>query len=264
MKRFFLTYFVIIFTIISLKSALSAPYLGDFVEDETVHFTWSTNDSSGAAITRSANGTILVFKDNATSGTTKGITDTKDFNSITGVHACTINTLVSSFYVTGANYSVVLDSATVDAQTVSGCLANFSIVNRYRDVNVTEVGGEAVTGGTPPITASETASAVWDALAASYNTASTFGSKNQIAVPSATLNDYKADVSGIPAAILAATLDGAISVQTGLQRILAVTVNNCAVTIADPNVMVYKDSAGTGTVVTHSIPKNGTSRTATF
>jgi len=41
-----------------------APYLGDFVEDETLHFMWSTNGADGASITRATDGTVSVYKDN--------------------------------------------------------------------------------------------------------------------------------------------------------------------------------------------------------
>jgi hypothetical protein len=105
-------------------------YLGDYAEDEPVYFLWSTNNASGASITRATNGTVSVYKDNGTTQTTTGVTDTEDFDSLTGVHACTIVT-TDAFYVTGADYAVVLSAATIDGQTVNAVLAHFSIQNRY-------------------------------------------------------------------------------------------------------------------------------------
>ena len=105
-------------------------YLGDFVEDATVHFQWDTFDSSGASITRATNGTISVYKDNGVTQSTAGITDTEDFDTLTGIHACTIDTSADAFYTTGSNYSVVLSAATIDGQTVNAVLAHFSIENR--------------------------------------------------------------------------------------------------------------------------------------
>ena len=106
-------------------------YLGDYKEDDTVYFMWNTNDGDGASITRSTDGTVYVYKDNA-NGTevTTGVTDTEDFDSLTGVHACTI-VLTDAFYVTGADYAVVLKAATIDGQTVNAVLAHFSIENRF-------------------------------------------------------------------------------------------------------------------------------------
>lgn len=128
-------------------------YLGDFVEDGTVNFLWSTNDSDGASITRSGDGTIHVYKDVA-DGTevTTGITNVEDFDSLTGIHSCTIDLNSSAFYAIGADYTVILKAATIDTQTVNAVLARFSIENRFIEVDVTKWLGQAVTlsGGNKP------------------------------------------------------------------------------------------------------------------
>ncbi len=41
-------------------------YLGDFVEDATVHVSWHTFGADGASITRATNGTVSVYKDAGT------------------------------------------------------------------------------------------------------------------------------------------------------------------------------------------------------
>lgn len=248
MKKFSWIFLIFLF----INQIGLSQYLGDFAEDSTIHFVWQTCGTDGAAITRSTNGTITVFKDCATSGTTKGVSGVEDFNSVTGIHSCSINTEVSSFYVAGADYSVVLTGAVVDSISVAGTLREFSIENRFNEVDVTKIGGEAVELGTAPLDATETAAAVWDALVASHAGATTFGGKNQ------------SSAAEIATGLFATALDGAISLQTALQRILAVTVNNTEVTIADPNILIYKNSAGDAAVVTHSIPRAGTSRTSTF
>jgi hypothetical protein len=105
-------------------------YLGDYVEDGTVRFVWSTNGADGASITRATNGTVSVYKDNGTTQSTAGITDTEDFDSLTGIHACTI-VLTDAFYEAGKDYAVVLSGATIDGKSVNAVLAHFSIQNRY-------------------------------------------------------------------------------------------------------------------------------------
>lgn len=113
------------------------PYLGDFAEDATVHFMWDTNDSDGASVTRATDGSIRIYKDNGVAEKTSGngITDTEDFDSLTGIHVLTIdtsnNTGDSGFWVTGSNYIVVLVAATIDGQTVNAVLCSFSIENRF-------------------------------------------------------------------------------------------------------------------------------------
>jgi len=132
-------------------------YLGDFLEDSTLHFIWSTNDGNGASITRSGDGTIHVYKDNA-AGTevTTGITNVEDFDSLTGIHSCTIDLSSAAFYAIGANYTVILKAATIDGQTVNAVLAHFSIENRFTEVDVTKWNGTAVatpdTAGHPKVT----------------------------------------------------------------------------------------------------------------
>jgi hypothetical protein len=105
-------------------------YLGDFAEDATLHFIWSSYNSSGASVTRSTNGTVSVYKDNGTTQSTAGVTDTEDFDTLTGIHACTIDLSADAFYAVGSNYTVVLSAATIDSQTVNAVLAHFSIENR--------------------------------------------------------------------------------------------------------------------------------------
>lgn len=107
------------------------PYLGDYNEDATVDFIWDSNDSAGASITRATDGTISVYKANGTSQSVAGITDTEDFDSLTGIHHLRIDLNADAFYATANDYNVVLSAATIDGQTVNAVLATFSIENRF-------------------------------------------------------------------------------------------------------------------------------------
>lgn len=106
-------------------------YLGDYKEDATVYFPWSTNNKSGASVTRVTNGTIRVYRDDGITESTAGITDTEDFDGVTGVHNCKMDLSSDAFYATGHDYSVVLVGATIDGETVNAAIAMFSIENRY-------------------------------------------------------------------------------------------------------------------------------------
>jgi len=106
-------------------------YLGDFAEDSLVHFCWSTNDKNGASITRATNGDIRIYKDDSATQSTAGITDTEDFDGVTGVHNCKIDLSADTFYVPGHDYSIVLVGAVIDGETVNAPLATFSIENRF-------------------------------------------------------------------------------------------------------------------------------------
>jgi len=115
-------------------------YLGDFVEDDIVDFKWSTNGADGASITRATNGTVSVYKNNSVTQTTVGVTDTEDFDSLTGIHHCRIDTSADAFYVAAEEYQVVLSAATIDGKTVNAVLAHFSIQNRYPSVATMQSG----------------------------------------------------------------------------------------------------------------------------
>lgn len=61
---------------------------------------------------------------------------------------------------------------------------------------------------TSGLTAGQVADAVWDEAAAAHVVAGTFGDKLQNKIPSATIDDYKADVSGLATAAALAVVDG--------------------------------------------------------
>ena len=129
MKRFILTIFIIAFSV----SQIFAVDLGDYADAaQTIRFDWTTNDSNGEAITRSTDGTISVYRDDETTQTTTGVTDSEDFDSITGNHHCSIDFSTSStFYTAGHDYQVKLTGAVVDTRSVTAVLAHFSIQNRF-------------------------------------------------------------------------------------------------------------------------------------
>ena len=58
--------------------------------------------------------------------------------------------------------------------------------------------------------AADIADAVWDEAIADHTAGTTFGGKNQRVVPSETLNDYKADVSGLATSAALAIVDGKV------------------------------------------------------
>lgn len=110
-------------------------YLGDFAAGATVRFLFNTNGADGASITRSADGTIQVYKDLGTTQDTGDITTVEDFDGLTGVHSVSIDTSVdTTFYAAGHDYAVVLSGATIDGKTVNAVLAEFSIENRHLNV----------------------------------------------------------------------------------------------------------------------------------
>ena len=110
--------------------------LGDFPVNGIVAFLWNTNDQTGASITRSTDGTLKIFKANATAATwaterssLAGVTQLEDFDA-TGMHSVHIdlsNNTDAGFYAAGNEYQVAIVGAVVDTKTVNVPLASFSI-----------------------------------------------------------------------------------------------------------------------------------------
>ena len=144
------------------------PYLGNLTEDQTIHFMWSSYGADGASITRATNGTVSVYKANGTTQSTAGVTDTEDFDSLTGIHLCIIDTSADAFYAVANDYAVVLSAATIDGKTVNAVLALFSIENRFIEADVTKWNGTAVhtpgTAGIPEVAIHDQATVLVDAI----------------------------------------------------------------------------------------------------
>lgn len=111
-------------------------YLDDFAEDSTIYFQFTTNTGTGGAVAPSSAfeaADLKIYKDGAAFAP-NGVSMTSPFDTITGLHAVTIDTSNDGGdnWVTGADYSVVLSpDETVDGETVVRVVASFSIQNRY-------------------------------------------------------------------------------------------------------------------------------------
>lgn len=136
-------------------------YLGDFLAGVTLRFKWNTFALAGESITRATDGSIRVYKDDSATQRTSGagITDTEDFDSLTGLHHITIDlsdNTDAGFYVAGHDYMVVLVGAVIDGKTINSVLAEFSIENRNTKADVTKWSGTTVaapdTAGYPKTT----------------------------------------------------------------------------------------------------------------
>jgi len=120
------------------------PYLGDFVEDQSVFVafnTFSSDDpSASVTITNLADADIHIHKDD---GTTQHSSATDvdvqiDFDSITGNHMVEIRT-TNAFFTTGADYFVRMEGTTIDAATVNAWIAHFSIENRFGKAQLSDI-----------------------------------------------------------------------------------------------------------------------------
>ena len=137
------------------------PYLGDYKAGQTVRYWWGTAGANGASITRAVDGAIRVYKGNnlVERASSIGITDVEDFDGLTGVHLLAIDLAEDTdpnFFAAGNDYSIVLAGATVDGQAINTPLACFSIENRITRSNVIEVSGQLTQSTTAPMAANIT------------------------------------------------------------------------------------------------------------
>ena len=110
-------------------------YRGDFATGATVRLMWNTNGQDGASITRGTDGSIRIYRDasDVQRASASGISDTEDFDGLTGVHHLLIDLsddADAGFYAAGHDYLVVVVGAVVNSKTVNACIGEFSIENR--------------------------------------------------------------------------------------------------------------------------------------
>lgn len=121
-------------------------YHGDILEDEILCFEFNTRDTDFAPITLAGTPSLAVYKDDGTTQSTAGLTLSVDHDSITGKHMVKVDTSADAFYVTGADYSVVIAAGTVDTISVVGSVVgSFSIENRNTKAAVVSIANNAIT-----------------------------------------------------------------------------------------------------------------------
>jgi hypothetical protein len=126
------------------------PFLGEFFAGEIIRCMWDSAGADGASITRATNGTISVYKDNGTTQSTTGVTDTEDFDALTGVHAISIDTSAdTTFYSPGSEFIIVLSGAVIDGKTVNAVLGSFALQRNFAALGILDAGiAQAITANT--------------------------------------------------------------------------------------------------------------------
>ena len=122
-------------------------WLGRFSNTQTLRFLWNTSQASGASVTRSTDGSIRVYKNDGAGqrSTSAGITDTEDFDGITGVHLCEVDLSDNTdpnFYSLG-QFQVELVTSVIGGASVNVPIAHFEITHATG-------GGEIGSPANPP------------------------------------------------------------------------------------------------------------------
>lgn len=170
-------------------------YIGDYGKSDTIDFMFTTfRPSTGAPFTLAGTPVVSVYKDNNVTQDTAGVTLTTNFDGVTGLNQVSVSTS-TAFYVDGSSYECVITTGTVDGVSVVGsCIGRFTLrdqavlypTTHARKLDASATGQVIVATNndktgysltTAPLTTAQTASAVWDALLATYVTANSFGAR---------------------------------------------------------------------------------------
>ncbi len=121
-------------------------YLGDFVEDATVNYVFTTNAADGGVEAPSSAFEVAdykIYKNTLATqkSTITGISITTDNTGSHGISIDTSNNMGDAgFWETGNDYFVVLDpDETIDSQIIEAALFQFSIQNRFVNITAEEV-----------------------------------------------------------------------------------------------------------------------------
>ena len=182
-------------------------YIGDFSKNDTITFMFTTfRPSTGAPFLLAGTPVVSVYKDSNLTQDTAGVTLTTNYDGVTGLNFVSVSTS-TAFYVDGSSYECVITTGTVDSVSVVGsCVGRFTMRDQAylypttagRTLDATATGQVIVATNndktsysltTAPLTTAQTASAVWDALLASYTTLNSFGARVVRTLSSSTTNE---------------------------------------------------------------------------
>lgn len=104
-------------------------HLGDFDAGGVLYGKFTTYTAATGAPGTMSGGTLAVYKDNSTSGSTTGVSLSVDFDSRTGFNHFTIDTSADgTFYAAGSMFDIVLTAGTVNGVSVAGgSVASFTL-----------------------------------------------------------------------------------------------------------------------------------------
>jgi len=120
-------------------------YLGDYTEDfATLNMKFTTKNVSDVPTTLAGSPVISVYKANDLTQSVAGVTLVADFDGVTGLNNVLIDLSADAFYAIGDDYHIVITTGTVNSVDYAGTVVGeFSIENRFDEVDVTKISGDA-------------------------------------------------------------------------------------------------------------------------
>ena len=172
----------------------------------------------------------------------------------------TIDTSVHTDYSTGSDYLVIIEGATVDGGNITAAIFTFSIENRFAEVDVTKIGGDAQSAtdlkdfadaGYDPATNKVQGVVLCDTLTTyTGNTVQTGDSYARIGAAGASLTDLGGMSTGMKAEVESEANDALVALN--LDHLLAVAVTTevvdnsvIAKMVSDQSTAAWSDYANT-------------------
>lgn len=122
-------------------------FQGDVVAGQSLHFGFTTVNTSAAPATLAGTPSLCVRKNGSLTESTAGVTLTVDHDGVTGAHHVVVDTSADgTFYSAGSDFRVMIAAGTVGGVSVVGAIvASFSIENRTQKADLRAVNGDALT-----------------------------------------------------------------------------------------------------------------------
>jgi hypothetical protein len=108
----------------------SQGYQGNFSEDSSFVFWFTSCDKDGASVAITTIGTITARRGVTSAVAPSGVTITQDADSRTGCHRVSVDLSADAFFTTDNDYSLFLTGTTVDSESLNPVLCTFSIEKR--------------------------------------------------------------------------------------------------------------------------------------
>lgn len=152
--------------------------------------TFEITDTSGYGVAETTGGAWVQVN-------SADVTDTEDYKGVTGSHLTAIDTSADDYFAVAADYIVYILEPTIDSQTVNASLRQYSIENRFTEVDITKIHGTAIT---------ETAGQLAGAFTKFFD----------VATPTGTINSIPDAVAGVAGGLFIAGTNAATSITTAL------------------------------------------------
>lgn len=153
---------------------VSPPQVFTAVEGSSLTFKFTTRTTTGAP-TALTSGALHCYKEGSTTEFNTGLTLTASYDSRTGLNEVAWDLSTTATYEPGFDYTLILSAGTVGGTSVAGEVIAHLRIEKDTPWDILRANHPLTNTFGDVVTTTDISGAAWDATAASYNTAGTFG-----------------------------------------------------------------------------------------